>query len=478
MRRVIYLCVLFVLFSVSISAANTCGDLTGKLADTVKEEILQRLGIRPGKKYRVQEKGNDNIYEGKLAFISEPSRGRILLGFEHKSPGRYHTFSVDVSKVAVIQKADSTPLLLLKSAKKWLVKTPLRIAATAHAMARLMFIPHRKLAKTDKIAVTAPLTDSRKLAARIAERFQDVDNIAEKMGLQVPESASIVINRRSLVTRLLGPFALNMPALNIWEREWKKVIVLNPLHLKKFDITINKGVLSHERSHLILFSTFEPGAFVNLNLAASEALADVMAAVANGSPRIGPLPKGKCIRDISMPESEDNLRGPVKSLLDITGEDYHKDSILMSNLLWRVYIRIGEERFTSLFRAFITDLNGFHLSYERTRVLGENKKTKFIHDFEYFTATLSRSAKDQDFEAVVKREIDAVTSDLNMNKGRIERLAEDLKRHDTDYRRQESPDRLGKGVYSVFALLGATANGYLVYKLVDSILDLIEEDSE
>lgn len=99
-------------------------------------------------------------------------------------------------------------------------------------------------------------------------------------------------------------------------------------------------------------------------------MADFLSASFLDKPEIGKTSKTEIIRDISQKRI---------ILSSVTGKDYHKDSLLLSSLLWQVRSQIGNEKMQEFMKPLIDDLNSHRESF--IKLQSKIHQSKILHSY-------------------------------------------------------------------------------------------------
>jgi hypothetical protein len=227
----------------------------------------------------------------------------------------------------------------------------------------------------------------------------------------------------------------------------------------------------HERAHSVLYRTYSGKAFVNQNKTVQEALADFTAAHITGSPVIGQgAMLGKDLRNV---ETRTNglEKKSVDSLLSIrAGINAHDDSMLFSNILWRLRQKLGPEKMSSALKPMIDDLNRHHDSFlelsKAKQATGKvDARQKTIDEFEYFLASLLKSSETLGIHNEVAPEIQKAVAELHLDETKIDALSKGLARSKDTYA-YDGQGRLLQGVILTgYGVAGIALDAYGYYEM-------------
>ncbi len=294
----------------------------------------------------------------------------------------------------------------------------------------------------------------KKLAARIILNMQTFDQKVQQWGFVVPESNRVLFWDRTGRERsdvFGGVYYPMYPVFNFWRGKMQNLTVFETVK-DELDETIkyanDRSVLFHERTHASIFRTYNSKAFINTHIVFQEAMADFFSAHALDDPGIMPLSSNTFLRDIStksyyVEALEKTFK--ITDLADVSEFTLYSNSMLISNVLWRVREIIGSDRMSKMLRPLIDNLNGYRASFEAQfmdfEVLKgiENSekyidyvdyRDKFANDFQYFLAVLKRTAKDTENFIKVDQVVTGVADDLKLNSNRIDYIAGHIKKGD------------------------------------------------
>ncbi|MBE8221305.1 MAG: hypothetical protein HAW60_01090 [Bdellovibrionales bacterium] len=412
---IIILCTISLYFPIKGKAQPVCSSLFSS---------LQESSFQKGETYRVQLAGDPVIQTLKFRELHQ-SAEQVSIKFTNSRLKKDKIYKEDeIANWAKLEK-DTTSLSVKEVLTE--LKDVLRVMLLDTSWAQLLVRPYRLLAKNNKtVEVVGDLKNSKKIGQKIANNLDSFDKTMMKMGFKKPSITRVIVNNSSAS----GPHSIGPPVINIWSPKLKTVIVMNPLFGNKAAVE-SESILYHERTHSLMHSTYTIPAYVNKSFM-NEAIADFGAAHMLNNPQIGKINKDNTpLRNIE--ERVARHEGDVNrrtSLLDIRSGMNHENSMMISNILWKLRTTIGAEMMSNTFKPLLDNLNTYHKSYENF-IKTENRKTsdkiqQFIYDIEYVLAVILKTSKTWDSHSKVREMLRETIYDLNFNMSRIENISSKL----------------------------------------------------
>ncbi|MDH4467202.1 MAG: hypothetical protein QE271_04020 [Bacteriovoracaceae bacterium] len=329
-----------------------------------------------------------------------------------------------------------------------ILEWPMEQIISATTFSKLLFKPYFLLAKNEEaVKVVGDLLSSKASAKLIADRLKNFDSYMIDLGFNRPEVTRILLGRNSILPSLIGPFSMSWSTLNLWTgRSAQPVIAINPILWRTQSLT-DEGALYHERTHSILHRSYKKVSFINRFLAFQEAFADFFAAHFTNDPVIGmdAMQSGKSIRNIGNGNQDNYGRGNSQNIfLDVKKDSYHNDSMVPSNIMWKLRNLIGISSIDDHIKSLIDNLNKYYTSYENI-LSREGKKTDdkaqlFLYNVEYFLAVIFMSSSNWSSKVQVEKLIREVANDLKLPSNRLDLIASSLTISDRESFAYEAPE--------------------------------------
>ncbi len=452
--------------TIASKALGNCEDAFSR--DKIEKSNIEEARVyswllKPESIYTVHIK-NDSFLK-KVTFLEARynNNDEILIDFTDLKDGKKITYkSHEIFSIGKIGKNE-------KKLRK--VNNVISLPIVASEMSKIVFKPYKKLVSHKSIEVVGGVLTNKALGGNILNNTIKFDDSMEGLGFIKPESTRIIINDKPILPNIAGPFSLKFPAYNVWTRESKKVIAMNPIFWKT-NVIRNESVLAHERVHAILHRTYNSQAFINRSSAFQEAFADFSAAHFLNDPQIGmdAQKPGVAIRDISKRTSSN--KKTIDKITKVSGSSYHDDSLLISNLLWRAREVLGVEKTSEILRPIIEDLNNYRwssLNYELLYLPKvEGKRQRFINDFEFFLAVLQKRGREDSSLSALKDLVDDSVKELSLDAQKIQNLSLSLITPLTHQSfefssKNEMKQSIMVGVYGT---VGLVVKGYFLYEVL------------
>jgi len=410
----------------AIASLGQCGDHFAKkeLEKGIAEKIrILGWSLQEESLYSIHLKNTTSIKKVEFIGIEErPETLEIILVYKYLNDDQIH--EVDSKKVSSLSKILKNEEKIAKTGK--LIELPI----VASELSKIIFKPYKKLASRESVEVVGTLLTNKKLGETILDNTLKFDESMTQLGFTKPSSTRIIINDKPLLPNLAGPFSLKPSSINLWDGKSKKVIAMNPI-FRKTNVIKSETVLYHERVHAILYRTYSDKAFINRSNTFQEAFADFISANFSGSPQIGldATKKGVAIRDIEKRTTSSKKK--INNVSKITGHGYHNDSLLVSNLLWKIREKLGVEETSRQIKPIIDNLNSYDRSFatnESTSTLSkvEEKRQRFLNDFVFFLATLKKMAQQNPTLKSLEDIADESIKELSLNSEQVEEVFHNL----------------------------------------------------
>lgn len=418
--------------------------------------------------YRVQFKGDPVIYTAYFMGLVEVD-GEIKAKF---STGSWKQKIHFAGENDIFEWREWNPKL--KTGLGALISFPIEQLIMAKTMGNLMFHKYLDLAQNEEaVEVVGELLSSKSVGQNIADRLQKFDYWLTASGFKRPKLTRVVIaGKRLLFPNLVGPFSLSWPSLNIWRGGdgGVPVIAMNAFFYSR-SLVDDESVLYHERTHSVLHRTYNKEAFVNQDDALQEAFADFFAAHFTNNTNLAVASNGKPMRNIrnrSAHYISDDYR---ESLFDVDKDSYHDNSLIMSNLFWRLRKTIGVEATNQILKSLIDNLNSYRDSYERLLKLETNKKlTKdprqlFAYNMEYTLSVIIKMSKDWSSNKEVRLMIEDFNKDMNFTMDRLDHVAAILQPSNQDYSYTNKGELYQGIIVNLYGFMGFAVEGSFLYWL-------------
>ena len=375
------------------------------------------------------------------------------------------------------------------------------IFTTLHRIGWLMATPYYRLASSPTVEVVgsiigpkALVENPRELAEQMIDSLDDFDRMAESMGFARAESVRVVVKGRNrIVPRPIlkfltgGSYQIRGSVFNIWRRD----AVMKPQYGEDRAVS-NESILLHERAHQVL-GNYLFNVYMNSHItrdgSLQEALADFLSAHRRGNPRIGGIPDSEIqfgrdiergVRSAGLWEGEITVHKVMEDSQTFIGD--HGRSLLMSNALWKIRERIGEQKMSRMFRPFLDNLTLYRPSFEEH--IGKktsDRHQSFIADFEYFLAVLLRTAADETDELeAVGQVVDDTVIQLGLKAERVDNLYRTLTKSDGKDLSLDLSDEAKRRIVKIFMATlhigGAVVlagEGVYVFALTDALLEYL-----
>ena len=214
------------------------------------------------------------------------------------------------------------------------------------------------------------------------------------------------------------------------------MIALKPIFWKT-SLTKDESILYHERTHSLLHRTYNESAYINRNSALQEALADFTAAHLRNSPEIAPDKNG-ALRNIETREAQFLGDNSVRNdLLDVKRDSYHENSMIISNILWRMRSTIGAENTSLIYKPLIDSLNSYRDSYDailkKEGRESEDALQKFAYDVEYTLSIILKQSKTWNRPEIVEALVKDISREFDISFQRIDSLSARVTASDKNY---------------------------------------------
>jgi hypothetical protein len=406
------------------------------------------------------------LLRGKIVkVVIEDDRSEVSFVIQELKTNRL--FKIRKNKILEIERLD--PVTVMNEAISGKVNSVITLPIMMSIFSKLIFHPYKNLAKRESIEIVGGVLSSPKLGEEIASGLESFDKQFVQLGFRRPLATRIILNDAPILPSITGPFAVRYPVFNIWNMNAKKVIVLNPLLWNK-KVIRDTSVLAHERMHAFLAQTYDESAFINKSQAFQEALADFGAAHFTGDPIIGrELLKNNTlsIRDISTREAGEKS---INKLTDLT-IIYHDNSLFVSNFLWRMRQEMGSEETSVVLKPIVDDLNAFRASYlaleKKEKVVTSTPTQQYINDLEYFMAVMKIRNQSNAFKDHVWSLVDESSSELSLNKSRIEKMVQTLKSDGKNHLHSGKSNLKQVLTLTGFGTAGIALELYALYEIFD-----------
>ncbi len=311
------------------------------------------------------------------------------------------------------------------------LKSFLRAPLTLHGIVKGPFFPHRTVLDKERIRIDGQLWTSKQTAITIADVVESFDLKMSNSGFRVPYFTKILLTDRPILPGD-GPRTYVYPIFSLRRFRPGHLIYLEPNEYN-VKLALDPQVIRHERTHSILFSTYTTNSFVNSYHPLNEALADFLAAHASDNPEIGSEETSGVVRHIEKMESEN---GNIRTLLDLRNLGFHDQSMLLSNLLWRVRQKVGSQDLDPYLKPLLDALNSTNgLVFEN----GIDETQQVIRTYEFMMAVLMRVGKNTPIMAGVNEIVDEVVLQFKLDKGKVISLERNLVDSGKTMERQKIP---------------------------------------
>ena len=455
------------IFSYSLSA-NICDDfLLGKKPINLEsdqanfyasknQEKFESI-LKEGKTFSYQKIGSPELVTGKFIGSELSTNGRQIYKFQIGD----EILEIEKSKIFGIRKPIYYDQFMNKI--NHVIMTPIQ----ANKLRRLMTFPYKPIAKIDELEIVGTWFTKKKLGKKVAEQITEFDEQMLSLGFLKPDKSRIIIRDKVILPTFMGPFSLNTPTYNLWSREFKTIISMEPVNWRS---TVKESVIKHERMHALLHRTYSNESFINKSNTFQEAIADFAAAHNTGSPKIGfRNNSGDGVeRDILNRTSKVNDAVEYRSdFMSITGDGYHEDSLLVSHFLWKMREKMGAEELSRVFKPLIDDLNAHYKNY--IKLSGSEAVSapaqKFIYEMEYFLSIVKKKSIEQEELKNIAPLIDDYIDELGLSKNKIYEYAHSLQHEGHVYKY----DGKGKKSEAIFAMIYAggslAVEAWIIYDL-------------
>ncbi len=234
-------------------------------------------------------------------------------------------------------------------------------------------------------------------AKGILQRTERFDQYMLNLGFKLPQETKIYIDQASLLGRFLGPYYMQ-EIKNVFTGKTFAKIQLSHYGLPNNQILKLKSVLHHERTHALLHNSYIDKAYVNLDPALQEGLADFFSAFYNKTPIVGHNlhQNSSSLRNILTREFSHNNRALLimDDIADQT-EIFHHYSLHYSNFLWKLQQKIGEKKMAQIVKPILDDLNSYHESYAKVLKVAAppNRINYNKENYHYFLASIESTLK-------------------------------------------------------------------------------------
>ena len=275
-----------------------------------------------------------------------------------------------------------------------------------------MFTPFRTLAQAPGVKIVGSiLADTAKPWEVLAQEIGHFDRTMVGLGFTKPEAGRVAVIDRDIFHYWDYSAILPGRIWNIGSGRMEETIILKTSNVSGEALRNTTG-LFHERAHSFLGRNYNPNSLVFKNQAVEEALADFLDAYIKKE-RTTTVRRG-LIYDNGVPIRD--IAEKISYSSD-TDDDY-LTSLFMSNALWILGEEIGEKKMSALIKPFIDGLNIYQWSFEEI-----NEEEPFLSDIVgYFLAVLKKSARDIGESEAADRIIAKVTTRLDLNADRIDKI--------------------------------------------------------
>ena len=293
---------------------------------------------------------------------------------------------------------------------------------------RHSLVPHRTILNRDRLRIAGQWRTPRTSAEDVAVTIESFDEKARSWGFRIPDFTKVLLIDRPLLPRL-GSRASSTTVFSLSRGQLGRVIGFAPPF---FDNSWLMLTVRHERAHNLIISNFKYGSYVNGGFRpVGEALADFLDVHFSGNPDTG-------LRNIEgMNDPYRNFH--VSSIAGLKSRDYHTQSLIFSNLLWRLREEIGVYAMGGILLSFIKRLNAYG---------GPKKPGELLPNYEYFAAVLLKTAREEGYGSGGFAAVGKSARFLSLDEGRIASLAEELEGTDTMWRQETSTISGAVGSYT------------------------------
>lgn len=216
---------------------------------------------------------------------------------------------------------------------------------------------------------------SRKKAKHIAEKINEFDQMMESLQFKIPKLTRVIVGRRKLLNLFEGSYA----TANFIPIKGKssRIITLEP-EFFNLNAREDQSIYLHERTHTILFENYHYTTGLFKHSFFHEAFADFFSAHFNNNPSIGTAKSP--IRNI---ETKQAFSGSSihnrDHIIDMTSS-YHNNSMLLSNIIWKLRQKIGVEGINSILKPYIDEMDTHINYYSKFKYYQHQNKTPYTYE--------------------------------------------------------------------------------------------------
>lgn len=422
----------WILLSLCWSQWATAG---GEVFACLAERFVYQDQLTTGGQYWIQMGRSSALRRVEFQGYRVTHRGKVYLFFEKDIAHRDLMLEVPFGELSQVKEVDGAPGRGSSTAlsQKYLQE--------ARRMLDWVLVPRPVQAETLGIKVVGDAgPESKEISKNLVQLLGGYDSYLGRMGLKLPQSTRIILDEAPSRLENVGPVASKYPVFYLWDSKSHSTVALYPANLAagpKSTLTASvlkvPSVVLHERAHLVLQNTFSADAVVIANPALNEAACDFLTALYSGSPKIGEIGKNTVnyLRDISSATiTKGRNSGKLASVLDL-GDEHHFDSLVISNLLWRLRNVLGQERSRDLIQGWLLSMNQYYKSYRdfslsegaRARLLSHgSSRQEAVNLLEFVASVIDKEAQSGLESQLTTRTLYAYFEELNLDPARIAKI--------------------------------------------------------
>ena len=342
---------------------------------------------------------------------------------------------------------------------------------------RLMYRPFVKVREGNKVSFYADTFPTKRLKDASLPLMQSIEKFDDdfvRLGFNKPYETKVIFKESSLVSKK-NSHTYTRGIYNIWDRDRRVVISMNPENLRDSRRVYDEGILLHERAHDLIDATYNKNAFVSKNTTINEAFADYFYALNKHNPRIGKETSDSLfIRNIKSRQVEyDGKVFDVKDILNMAEIPSHHNSVFVSHLMWKLKEMIGHEEVGKILIPLFDNLNTHRSSFVNLRLyqstisnqqVSSLNITRQIKDLEYFFSMIIKTLKQKNMYSVnVERLIKDKIEEYGLNQRLIARIDAKVKSDGHDYKFKNAHLALDKGIEPTALTRAITNEVFLAY---------------
>ena len=275
-------------------------------------------------------------------------------------------------------------------------------------------------------------TDASNFLSRISSDIKVIERSYRSMGFDPANASPVRILYGNNVKEDLSFKVAMRPILNTHEKSPRTLFFLNPKAADREKKNI--GVYSHELSHTTMNGVYGLESIVNRNQLISEAVADFMAAQSISSPKTFYTFGDRLVtvRDISQSmyiHEPISIRTPLDHYDEEGSFQYHRGSMAMSHLLWKLRELEGTSWVDGNFKKILDLIAQSESKIELIHGIKETKKRYPKHydfiEYEYALGMLrgyveKHASLNANHRELFLREFDRVVLQFNLDPKQIE----------------------------------------------------------